>query len=139
MACPYKLERLNTGRDYIAENFQAPLSLSGIAQQSNMSPYHFLRVFKQTYGETPNEYLIRLRIAQAKRMLITENLSISEVCEQVGYLSLGSFSSLFSQQVGMSPSLYRRRLWSLSAEKYRFPSQAIPACYAYQFLGIRAN
>lgn len=139
MATNYKIKRLNASRDYIADNYRAQLSLSGIAQCSHMSPYHFLRVFKDTYGETPNEFLIRLRIEQAKKMLITENYSVSEVCEKVGYTSLGSFSSLFLKQVGVAPTLYRRQLWALSTELYRFPSQAIPACFAYNFLGKLAN
>jgi AraC-like DNA-binding protein len=139
MTTNYKFERLNAGRDYIANNYQAPLSLSAIAKCSYMSPYHFLRVFKGTYGETPNEFLIRLRVEQAKSMLITENFSVSEICEKVGYTSLGSFSSLFLKQVGVAPTLYRRKLWALSTEAYRFPSQVIPACYAYNFLGKLAN
>jgi AraC-like DNA-binding protein len=109
MATNYKLKRLNAGRDFIAANYHATLSLADIAKCSYMSPYHFLRVFKDTYGETPNEFLIRLRVAHAKNMLITENLSVSEVCEKVGYTSLGSFSSLFLKQVGMAPTLYRRK------------------------------
>ena len=139
MAVNYKSERLRTGRDYIADNYLVPFDLSNVARQSNMSPYHFLRTFKKVYGETPNEFLIRLRIEKAKKMLITENLSVSEVCEQVGYISLGSFSSLFFKQVGMSPTLYRRKLWSLSSQPLHFPSQAIPACYAYHFMGKSAN
>jgi len=139
LATNYKYLRLNAGREYIANNYQAPLRLSDIAKYSYMSPYHFLRVFKDTYGETPNEFLIRLRVEQAKKMLITENFSVSEVCENVGYASLGSFSSLFLKQVGVAPTLYRRKLWALSSEKYRFPSQAIPACFAYHFLGKRFN
>ena len=135
MATNYKFERLNAGRDYIAENYQASLSLSDMAKNSYMSPYHFLRIFKETYGETPNEFLIRLRVEQAKKMLITENFSVSEVCDKVGYTSLGSFSSLFLKQTGMAPTLYRRKLWALSTQAYRFPSQVIPACYAYHFLG----
>ena len=139
MATNYKIKRLNAGRDFIADNYQTPLSLSEIAQSSYMSPYHFLRVFKDTYGETPNEFLIRLRIEEAKRMLITESFSVSEVCEKVGYASLGSFSSLFLKQVGMAPTSYRRKLWALSSEAFRFPSQVIPACYAYHFLGKRVK
>jgi len=139
MATNSKFRRLNAGRDFIADNYQMPLCLSEIAQSSYMSPYHFLRVFKETYGETPNDFLIRLRVEQAKKMLITENYSVSEVCERVGYASLGSFSSLFLKQVGMAPTLYRRKLWALSSEAYRFPSQIIPACFAYKFLGKRAK
>ena len=135
MATNDKSKRLNAVREYIADSFQKPLSLSDLSKYSYMSPYHFLRVFKDTYGETPNEFLIRLRVEHAKKMLITENFSVSEICEKVGYTSLGSFSSLFLEQVGMAPTLYRRKLWALSAEAYRFPSQAIPACYAYHFLG----
>jgi AraC-like DNA-binding protein len=139
MATNCKFKRLNAGRDYIADNYQAPLSLSDMATNSYMSPYHFLRVFKNTYGETPNEFLIRLRVEQAKKMLITENFSISEICEKVGYTSLGSFSSLFLKQTGMAPTIYRRNLWALSTEAYSFPSQVIPACYAYHFLGKLAK
>lgn len=135
MASNNKYKRLNDSRDFIVDNYHASLSLSDIAKHSCMSPYHFLRVFKDTYGETPNEYLIRLRVEQAKRMLITEHFSVSEVCEKVGYASLGSFSSLFVKQVGVAPTSYRRKLWALSAEAYCFPAQAIPACYAYHFLG----
>lgn len=129
-----KIKRLSMSREFIAENYQTSLCLTDIAKQSYMSPYHFLRAFKETYGETPNELLIRLRLEEAKKMLITEHVSISEVCEKVGYSSLGSFSSLFTKQVGIAPTLYRRKLWALSSEAYRFPSQAIPACYAYHFL-----
>ncbi|WP_339892005.1 AraC family transcriptional regulator [Neptuniibacter pectenicola] len=139
MATNYKFKRLNAGRDYITDNYQAPLSLSDMAKYSCMSSYHFLRVFKDTYGETPNEFLIRLRVEQAKKMLITENFSVSEVCEKVGYASLGSFSSLFLKRTGMAPTLYRRKLWALSTEAYRFPSQVIPACYAHHFIGKLAK
>ena len=67
MATNYKFERLNAGRDYIADNYQAPLSLSGIAKHSYMSPYNFLRVFKENYGETPNEFLLGRRILVAQK------------------------------------------------------------------------
>ena len=133
------LKRLNVSRDYISGNYHARLSLPEIAAYSYMSPYHFLRVFKNTYGETPNEFLIRLRVKQAKKMLITENFTVSEVCEKVGYTSLGSFSSLFLKQTGVTPTFYRRQLWALSSEAFRFPSQVIPACFAYYFLGKLPN
>ncbi|QFT55793.1 helix-turn-helix domain-containing protein [Microbulbifer sp. THAF38] len=139
MTTNQKFKKLSAGRGYIADNYQVPLSLSGIAKHSNMSPYYFLRAFKDTFGETPNEFLIRLRVEKAKKMLIMENLSVSEICERVGYISLGSFSSLFLKQTGMAPTLYRRKLWALSTEAYCFPSQAIPACYAYHFLGKLAS
>lgn len=135
MATHHKFDRLNASRDFISDNYQTRLSLPDIAKHSYMSPFHFLRVFKDAYGETPNEFLIRLRVDQAKNMLITGNFSVSEICEKLGYTSLGSFSSMFLKQTGMAPTVYRRKLWALSSEAFRFPSQAIPACYAYHFLG----
>ncbi|MES9907955.1 MAG: AraC family transcriptional regulator [Candidatus Thiodiazotropha sp.] len=129
-----KFKRLSTGRDYIADNYLEKFSLNDVANTSCMSPFHFSRVFKENYGETPNEYLIRLRIEKAKQMLITENYSVSEVCERVGYTSLGSFSSLFLKHVGVSPTSYRRTLWKLSSKPFCYQSQVIPACFAYHFL-----
>jgi len=131
----FQFRKVCAGRDYIADNYLNSFDLVNAAKHSHMSPYHFLRTFKKTFGETPNAFLIRLRIEKAKNMLITENLSITEVCENTGYISLGSFSSRFREQVGVSPSSYRRKIWSLSTEAFRYPSQAIPSCYAYHFLG----
>ena len=135
----YQFKKICAGKDYITENFLQPFCLAEAANHACMSPYHFLRVFKKTFGETPNAYLIRLRIETAKRLLITENIHIMDVCEHVGYESLGSFSSLFVKHVGMPPTLYRRTIWQLSIEPFRYPIQAIPACYAYHFLGVPAK
>jgi len=134
-----KFKRLSSGRDYIADNYLDRFSLTEAANNSYMSPFHFSRAFKTTYGETPNEFLIKLRIEKAKKMLITENFNVSEVCERVGYMSLGSFSSLFHKRVGMSPTSYRRTLWALSSEPFRYPSQVIPSCYAFNFLRKPVN
>lgn len=139
MTANSKYKRLISARDYIADHYLEPFSLTDAANNSYMSPFHFSRAFKANYGETPNEFLIRLRIAKAKQMLITENFSVSEICERVGYVSLGSFSSLFLKQVGMAPTSYRRTLWQLSNEPFRYPIQAIPACYAYHFFRKPSN
>ncbi len=135
MKAHFQYKKICAGRGYIADNYLYPFCLADAAKHSNMSPYHFSRIFKKTFNETPNAFLIRLRIEKAKKMLVTENANIMEICEKVGYQSLGSFTSRFHEQVGMPPSQYRRKLWSLSSEAYRYPSKAIPACYAYHFVG----
>ena len=102
-----------------------------------MSPYHFSRVFTQTFRETPNRFVTRLRVEKAKKLLITEDFSISKICEIVGYSSISSFSSRFSKEVGMSPSQYRHKLRSLSNDPQSFPMQAIPICYAHNLFGAQ--
>ena len=88
--------------------YQGPVTLPEISAQANLSPYHFLRVYKQTYGETPHEFLTRLRIERAKTLLAKGDHNVTEACFEVGFSSLGSFSTLFARYVGLTPSEYRR-------------------------------
>lgn len=133
----FQYRKICLGRDYLAEHYTDSFSLTKTASYSCMSPYHFSRVFTKTFGESPYEYIARLRIEKAKNMLITENFSVSEICEEIGYSSVGSFSFLFREKTGMSPTQYRHRLWGLSSEPLRFPMQSIPLCYAYHLFGVR--
>ena len=74
-----------------------------------MSKFHFVRSFEATYGETPIRYLTRRRIERAQDLLRSANLTVTEVCMLVGFASLGSFSSRFTELVGESPTAYRDR------------------------------
>ena len=125
----FQYKKICLGRDYLQEHYSDSFSLIKVAKYSCMSQYHFSRVFTKTFGESPNTFVSRLRVEKAKILLITEKFSISEICEKVGYSSVGSFSSLFSERVGMSPTLYRRKLWGLAREPLSFPMQSIPMCY----------
>ena len=133
----YQYRKICLGRDYLAERYSESFCLTEAAKYSCMSQYHFCRVFTKIFGESPYKFVIRLRIEKAKSMLITENFSVSEICEGIGYSSIGSFSILFREKTGMSPTQYRRRLWSLSSEPLSFPMQSIPLCYAYHLFGAR--
>ena len=133
----FQYRKICLGRDFLTERYLGSFNLAEAAKYSCMSQYHFSRVFTKTFGESPYEYVVRIRIEKAKNMLITENFSVSEICEEIGYSSIGSFSFLFHKKVGMSPTQYRRRLWSLSSEPLRFPLQSIPLCYAYHLFVVR--
>jgi AraC-like DNA-binding protein len=87
-----------------------------------MSPAHFSRQFRAAYGETPYGYLLTRRIERAKALLRRGDLSVTDVCVQVGCTSLGSFSSRFTELVGATPSAYRARCHDAGA--------AVPACVA---------
>ena len=87
-----------------------------------MSPFHFIRLFRRVYKQTPHQYLIRQRIAKAKELLRTTDLPITEICMAVGFESLGSFSTLFRKVAGISPSAYRDRVQPATRPAY------IPLC-----------
>ena len=89
-------------------HFADPLDLEQMAAHAGFSKFHFARAFKDAYGETPTNYLTRRRVERAKNLLRSANLTVTEVCMLVGFSSLGSFSSRFSELVGMSPSTFQR-------------------------------
>ena len=132
---PQTYKSLVRARDFMRHAYQGPISLPDIAAHANLSPYHFLRVHKLAYGETPHEFLTRLRIAQAKTLLARGSHNVTEACVEVGFSSLGSFSTLFNQRVGMAPSEYRRHVRSVVAVPRTVRPLFIPTCYFTMLCG----
>ncbi|MFC5907047.1 helix-turn-helix transcriptional regulator [Streptacidiphilus monticola] len=102
--------------------YAQPLDVPTLARGALMSPGHFSRSFLAAYGETPYSYLMTRRIERAKALLRRGDLTVTEVCMEVGCTSLGSFSARFTQLVGETPSAYRARDHA--------PGAPIPACVA---------
>lgn len=100
--------RLYRAHDYILACYDSPIRLADMAQVANLSTNHFLRAFKQLFGQTPHQFLTAYRLQQAAKMLATER-SVTDICLAVGFESLGSFSSLFRRYYGVSPEQYRRQ------------------------------
>jgi AraC-like DNA-binding protein len=92
----------------VRERLDEPLSLNHMADIACLSPYHFNRVFHQVTGLPPTKFLYALRLGTAKRLLLTTPLSVTDVCFEVGYNSLGTFTTRFTQLVGLSPGHLRR-------------------------------
>jgi AraC-like DNA-binding protein len=104
-----ELRRLRRARDQMDREYALPLDVAALARTALMSPSHFSRRFRETYAETPYSYLMTRRIERAKALLRTGEPSVTEVCFAVGWTSLGSFCSRFTDLVGESPSTYRAR------------------------------
>ena len=102
------LARLRRVRDRIDRDYAQPLDVEALARGVNMSAGHLSREFKLAYGESPYSYLMTRRIERAMALLRRGDLSVTEVCFAVGCSSLGTFSTRFSELVGMPPSAYRR-------------------------------
>jgi AraC family transcriptional regulator len=90
------------------ERLDEPLSLDTMAAVAILSRYHFSRVFHQLTGLPPSRFLAALRLAEAKRLLLTTRLSVTDICFRVGYNSLGTFTMRFTQSVGISPARFRQ-------------------------------
>jgi AraC-like DNA-binding protein len=120
-------ERLRIARTYIDCNYSAPLTVDGVSQEAGFSTFHFIRLFRATYRQTPHQYLIQRRVDRAKALLATSNLSIRDICFEVGFVSLGSFSTLFRRATGLSPAAYRRSLSPIVRQPATPPH--IPLCH----------
>ena len=118
------LARLRRVRDRIDREYAQPLDLQALARGAHMSAGHLSRQFRRAYGEPPYAYVMTRRIERAMALLRRGDLSVTEVCFAVGCGSLGSFSSRFTELVGMSPSTYRRQAARATA--------GMPSCVARQ-------
>lgn len=127
--------RVCRARDFLGAQYRQPVTLDRAARQACLSPFHFCRLFAEAFGETPHEFLTRLRIDHAKRLLLADNDSVTDICFQVGYSSLGSFSERFRSLTGLSPAAFRReaRTW-FSGFAAHWAMFYIPACYQRSFL-----
>jgi AraC-like DNA-binding protein len=129
--------RLCHSRDYLAAGLDQPLRLADAAREAYLSPYHYHRLFARAFGETPHEFVTRLRIERAKRLLARERLPVTEVCFEVGYESVGSFSSRFRRLVGQSPSEYQKAVGRLFPVPGLVICQFVPGCFLRHW-GARA-
>ena len=118
------LALLRRVRDRIDREYAKPLDVEALARDAHMSAGHFSRQFRLAYGESPYSYLMTRRIERAMALLRRGDMSVTEVCFDVGCSSLGTFSTRFTELVGMSPSAYRSR----EAEA----TEGMPACVAKQ-------
>ena len=102
------LAALRRVRDRIDRDYAQPLDVEALARGAHMSAGHLSRQFRQAYGESPYGYLMTRRIERAMALLRGDDLSVTEVCFTVGCSSLGTFSTRFTELVGVPPSAYRR-------------------------------
>ncbi|WP_026197281.1 helix-turn-helix transcriptional regulator [Sciscionella marina] len=118
------LTLLRRVRDRMDREYAQPLDVEALARGVHMSAGHLSRAFRRAYGESPYSYLMTRRIERAMALLRRGDLSVTEVCFAVGCSSLGTFSSRFTELVGMSPSTYRNEAGSAT--------EGMPSCVAKQ-------
>ncbi|HAF16259.1 MAG TPA: AraC family transcriptional regulator [Blastocatellia bacterium] len=125
---PDVFERLNRARKFIDLCYDLPLNLDEISSHACFSRYHFLRLFRQAFNKTPHQYLVERRIERAKELLSSADLRVTDVCFEVGFQSLGSFSSLFHKSVGHPPITYREKSRESQAAR-----RQVPGCFLVMY------
>lgn len=122
------LRRLIRARDLAHDRFDSELRVTDMAREAGLSRSHFLRSFRDVFGVTPHEYLLEVRLEEARRSL-ARGTSVTETCMSVGFASLGSFSRAFATRVGASPRAWQRRVRVLVPSSELRPAVWIPACF----------
>lgn len=104
----YLLKQIIRAKQFIDKNYSEPISINDFAREAALSKFHFQRLFKEKYGRTVNNYLQEVRIVQAKKLL-KKRMTVTEVCEAVGFESLPTFSRLFKTITGITPSQFQKK------------------------------
>jgi AraC-like DNA-binding protein len=94
-------------RDLIDARYREPLDVAALARAAHLSPAHFSREFRRTFGETPHQYLLTRRLERAAALLRTTDRTVADICLTVGLTSVGSFTTSFGRAFGVSPTAYR--------------------------------
>jgi len=121
--------RLARARKLMDECYHLPLDLEKISSEACLSRFHFLRLFRRAFNKTTHQYLTQRRIEKAKELLSSSGLTVTDVCFEVGFESLGSFSSLFHKHVGHPPITYRTIVFERRLERQR----KVPACFLMMY------
>lgn len=111
-------------REFIDRHFAKQLTVEMLAARCGLSAFHFIRAFRATFGTTPHQYVRDRRLERARELLVTTALPITEICDQIGFQSLGSFSSLFRRVTGEPPAEYRAK---------RRKNVYIPGCFVRMY------
>ena len=127
--------RLCRARDRLAAEYQARLSLELAAREACLSPFHFHRLFSSAFGESPHEFVTSRRMDLAKRLLASGEMSVTEVCFEVGYSSLGSFSQKFHSLAGRSPSQYQKDVRKVFGFRTPWHIVFLPTCFFGHYAG----
>jgi AraC-like DNA-binding protein len=139
MSTRHTLFKLCQVRDLMRDCLSDELTLADLSVEADLSTWHFLRAFRAAFGETPHEFLTRMRIERAKELLTVSGRSVTDVCFDVGFTSLGSFSTLFRRHVGVSPAEFRRRIRPWVTVPGRHPWLYIPLCFGQLFRPVASS
>ena len=125
----YLYRHLVKAKLFMDQQFHEKIDLNSIAGEAYFSKFHFVRLFQKIYNKTPHQYLIGVRIENAKKLL-QDGMPVAEVCMAVGFESISSFTGLFKRIEKLTPSAYRSQELAKLAEIIKTPLKFVPHCFA---------
>jgi AraC-like DNA-binding protein len=124
------LTRLCDARKLLRETTEGRRSIRQIARETGMSLFHFIRLYKAVFGETPKQCQLGARLEYAKHLLMATDFPVTDISMDAGFASLGTFSHVFARRIGMPPTAYRHKMRSTIRVPGETPSELIPGCFS---------
>lgn len=122
----YLYRRIVLAKLFIDRHFREKINLEAIAEEASFSRFHFIRLFRMAYGSTPHQYLVSLRMQEAERLMANPAMQIKDICFEIGFESIGTFTTQFTRVFGKSPKVRQNEI----LENKKYPIKTIPGCFA---------
>jgi AraC-like DNA-binding protein len=128
----YLYRRIVQAKLFIDAHFREKINLDEIAGEASFSRFHFIRLFRQAYGDTPHQYMISLRMREAEKLMEASHLRIQDICFEIGFESVGTFTTQFTKVYGVSPGTKQKEIQEKKRISSEEPLRTIPNCFATQ-------
>lgn len=125
----YLYRRIVQAKLFIDEHFREKINIDDIAGEASFSRFHFIRLFKEAYGRTPHQYLVSLRMREAQKLMSNAEKKIQDICFEIGFESVGTFTTQFSRMYKMTPGARQKEIIEKNRMSREEPRKTIPNCF----------
>jgi AraC-like DNA-binding protein len=126
----YLYRRIVQAKLFIDKHFREKINLDEIAEEASFSRFHFIRLFKEAYGDTPHQYMMALRMREAENLMANGNLKIQDICFAIGFESVGTFTTQFTKLFGKTPKSRQKEILQRKKVIEEQPLRTVPNCFA---------
>jgi AraC-like DNA-binding protein len=126
----YLYRRIVQAKLFIDKHFREKINIDDIAEEASFSRFHFIRLFRQAYGDTPHQYLVSLRMLEAEKLMANPNLKIQDICLEIGFESVGTFTTQFTKIHGKAPKARQKEILEKKRIIFEEPLKTVPNCFA---------
>lgn len=129
----YLYRRVVQAKLFIDAHFREKINLDEIAEEASFSRFHFIRLFRQAYGDTPHQYMMSLRMREAEKLMENPDLRIQDICFEIGFESVGTFTTQFTRIYGTSPGTKQKEIQEKKRVTSEEPLRTVPNCFATKY------